>query len=123
MGATFTTTGEWQGQIKGGYQTATKVAGLADPPEGQIYRRQHSISDRFRNGQGLLAWASSAGSTIYGDDLNITNGPDTTNWGGEPDYLITSNELQADPPGSGIWKETMVAENFTEWALWTIPTV
>jgi len=123
MGATFTTTGDWQGGIKGGYQTATKVAGLPDPPAGYLYRRQRSVSDRWRNGQGLTAWTSGAGNSVAGDDLDITNGPDSTSWGGEPDYIVTANDLVADPPGSGIWKETLVAENFTAWALWAIPTV
>jgi hypothetical protein len=122
MGATFTKTGEWQGDVNGGYETATKVAGLPEPDEGKIYRRKRNISSRWRNGQGLTSWTNSAGTEIYGDDLTITNGPDTTSWAGEPKYLITQNELQADPPGSGIWKEIMVAENYTDWAQWTIPT-
>lgn len=122
MGATFTITGTWQGQIKGGYQTATKVAGLPDPPTGSIYRRKRNVSSRWRWGKGLTAWSSSAGEVAYGDDLDITNGPDSTNWGGEPDYIVTANNLEAAPPGSGIWRETYVAENYTAWELYELPT-
>lgn len=122
MGATFTITGEWQGKLKGGYQTATKVAGLADPPTGSIYRRKLNIADRWRWGKGLTSWVSSAGDLIFGDDLGITNGPDVTMSGGEPEYIITANELEAAPPGSGIWREIHVAELYTEWELFEIPT-
>ena len=122
MGATFTTTGEWQGVLKGGYQLADKVAELAAPDTGKIWRRKHYISDRYRNGQGLLSWASSAGDRVYGDDLIVTNGPDNMDGliGGAPDHIITSNDLTPDPPGSGIWKETQVAEGFGEWEQWEI---
>jgi len=124
MGATFTKTGEWQGVKKGGYQTADKVAGLETPAIGTIWRRKQYISDRYRNGQGLLSWSSSAGDRVYGDDLTITNGPDNMDGliAGEPDYMITANDLEPDPPGSGIWKETQVAEGFGEWEEWEIAT-
>jgi hypothetical protein len=123
MATEFTTTGEWQGSIKGGYQTAVKVAGFPAPQSGYIYRRARNVSDRWRWGQGLLSWVSIAGTTVFGDDLDITNGPDTTNWGGEPDYIVTANNLDAAPPGSGIWKETMVAEGYTDWEEWLIPII
>ena len=122
MGATFTTTGSWQGKLKGGYQTATKVAGLADPPAGYIYRRKLNIADRWRWGKGLTSWASSAGDLVYGDDLTITNGDDSTQSAGEPQYIITNNEIIPSPPGSGIWVETHVAELYTAWELFEIPT-
>jgi len=122
MGATFTTEDEWQGQIKSGYQTADKVAGLAAPSEGYVWRRQRYISDRFRIGQGLTSWSSDAGNRVYGDDLDITNGPDSTagSAAGEPDYMVNTNDLIPYPPGSGIWKETYVAEGFSEWEEWLL---
>jgi len=123
MATNFLLEGEWQGSLKGGYQTAQKVAGLPAPDTGKLWRRKRSISSRYRNGQGLLSWENRSGEVIPGDDLVITNGPDESNWGGEPDYLITTNELVPDPQGSGIWRETMVAEGFTEWEQWEIPTI
>jgi len=122
MGATFTTTGDWQGAVKGGYQTADAVAGLPPPQSGYIYRRKRIISDRYRNGQGLTSYTNDSGSAIAGDDLVITNGADSTYWGGEPNYIITANDLIPDPPGSGMWRETLVAEGYTAWEEWEIPT-
>lgn len=121
MGATFTTIGTWQGKLSGGYEIATKVAGLPEPPEGQVYRRKRNVADRFRWGKGLTAWSSDAGDLIYGDDISITNGDDTTQTAGEPEYIVTSNDIEAAPPGSGLWRETHVAEIYTPWELFTIP--
>jgi len=117
----FTLKGTWQGQIKGGYQTAQKVAGLPAPAVGFIWRRKRFISNRYRNLQGYTSWDTQAGEVIPGDDLVITNGPDSPTYGGEPDYLITNNDLDPDPQGSGIWRETMVAEGFSDWEQWEIP--
>lgn len=122
MGATFTKATAWQGSLQGGYQVASKVAGMPDPPDGSVYRRKRNISDRFRIGQGLTAFTSSAGTEVMGDDLDITNGPDSPTWGGEPAYIVTANNCEPDPPGSGLWRETFVAEGFTAWELWEIPT-
>jgi len=120
--AVFDLKGAWQGQVKSGYQTAQKVAGLPAPAEGSLYRRKKFISNRYRNLQGYSSGAGQAGEEIEGDDLSVTNGPDTTVLGGEPAYLITANDLLPDPQGSGIWRETMVAEGFSDWTEWVIPT-
>jgi hypothetical protein len=120
--AVFDLKGDWQGSSKGQYQTAQSVAGLPAPAAGYLWRRKKFISSRYRNLQGYTSWVSQAGEEIPGDDLNVTNGPDTTVFGGEPDYLITANDLDPAPQGSGIWKETMVAEGYSDWEQWEIPT-
>jgi len=122
MGATFTTTGSWQGEAVGGFQTAKKVAGLPNPADGYLWKRKRNVSKRWRWGKGLTAFTDSSGDNIAGDDLTVTNGDDTTLLAGQNAHIITQNNVVASPPGSGIWKENMVAEGYTDWEQWEIPT-
>ena len=115
-------TGSWQGKFTGGYETATKVAGLPEPATGKIYRRKRNVYSKWRWLTEVTSFSSLAGTTVTGDDQTVTNGADTPTYAGEPSAIITSHELEANPPGSGIWIESQVIEGFTEWAEFTIPT-
>ena len=121
MGATFgTKTGSWQGTVKTGIQVADKVAGEV-AAKGFVWKRQKFISDRWRWGKGTVSFTSDAGDRLYGDDLNVTNGLDNTaaaSTAGSPDYICTANDIISSPPGSGIWKETQIAEAYGVWEQW-----
>lgn len=123
MGADFTggSTGKWQGSIKPGYQTATKVAGLPEPDAGYVWRRSKYTVDRYRWAKGLVSFDSDAGDTVTGDTLSITNGA----WSGAPlsgslTFLVIANDLIPSPPGTDMWKETHVSEGYSDWEQWEI---
>ena len=120
MGATFTTASAWMGTLRSGYQTADKVANAPVAEEGFIWRRKHHISDRYRLGQGLMTWETDAGDQVWGAELYVTNGPDVIDMGTGIIYMVTANDLVSEPQGSGLWRETHVAEGFSPWEQWEI---
>lgn len=123
MGVSATLSGDWQGgSITGGYETATKVAGLPNPASGKIYRRKRNVYSKWRYHQGMTAFSSDAGDEVVGDDQTITNGADEPVLAGEPDAIITAHTIEPSPTGSGIWIERQTIEGYTEWAEYTIPT-
>jgi len=122
MAATFTTAGDWHGKIRSGYETATNVAGKTNPPDGYLYRRRIYTIERERSGQGLTAFTPNVGNTTTGDNLSITNGPDTVSGNVADEYLLLTDDVLETPPGSGLWVEMQVAVSYTDWELWEIPT-
>ena len=122
MAATFTTTGDWFGSIKAGYETAGKVAGKSDPATGYLWRRKVYTIERARSGQGLLSFAPNVGGTATGDQLSITNGGDTISGSALDTYLLEKDDVVPTPQGSGMWEEQQIAVSYTDWAEWEIPT-
>ena len=122
MAATFVTTGEWFGSIKAGYETATKVAGKADPATGFLWRRRVYTIERSRMGQTLTSFSPNVGNTTTGDKLTITSGADTIQGSASDTYLLEKDDIVPSPQGSGIWEEQQIAVSYTDWEEWEIPT-
>ena len=120
MATTWAKKSDWQGPIKGDYQTATKVAGLPVPPTGFIWSREYYTADLWREGTGLSSFTSLAGTTVLANTLSTKNGADTLTASGA-DYFIQNNSVKPNPPGSGMWKEVKLAVRFGEWTQQAIP--
>ena len=122
MAATFTTTGEWQGTLRGSFQTANKVAGKPVPSDGYLWRRKIYTVERFRWGKGLLTYNPNVGGTALGGGLCITSGT-TTVCGNDADtYMLQKDDVSPSPPGSDIWKEVQIAVSYSLWEEWLVPT-
>jgi hypothetical protein len=119
MATSFTTAGVLQGSIKTAYQTATSVANMPAPKDGFIWRRQVYSADLYRFGKGLSGFESLAGTRIPAATLSTTNGVDTLEASGDP-YLVTVNDMNPSPSGSGMWKETLIAVRYEDWAEWEL---
>jgi len=122
MAATFAIASKWFGSIQAGYETASKVAGKADPQEGYLWRRRVYTIERSRLGQTLTAFSPNVGNTTTGDKLSITNGGDTIFGSVGETYLLTKDDIVPSPQGSGIWTEQQIAVSYTDWEEWQIPT-
>jgi hypothetical protein len=118
MATTFTGgTSSLMGPIKSAFQTATKVAGKPEPDEGFVWRREYYTADLYRYGKTLTSFLSLAGNRVAADTLSTTNGGDTLAASGDP-YMVVANDMNPDPVGSGIWKETLIAIRYGEWEQW-----
>ena len=122
MAATFKKSSEWMGSIKGGYETAVKVAGKPDPQDGYLWRRRVYTVDRERICKGLLSFSHNVWNTASGDSLYVMNGEDRISGNADNDYLLLRDDVIPNPPGSGMWKEVQVAVSYTDWEQWLIPT-
>ena len=120
MAATFTTTGDWFGKIEAKFETATKVAGKAEPKDGHIWRRKMFTITRSRAGQGLTAFTPNVGGTAVGSVLSIVNGSDTITGNASDTYMLLQDDVVPTPQGSGMWEEQQVAVSFGEWEQWEI---
>ncbi|MCP4493401.1 MAG: hypothetical protein GY820_39755 [Gammaproteobacteria bacterium] len=118
MGAIFSKTDQWQGEIGGGYETATAVANKPAPDAGKVWRRKRLKANRWRTGKGILSFGTDAGNIIDGSQIKFQNGDSIGEGHAEDKYLVTDNSLKPDPPGSGIWRETHTAETFDDWEQW-----
>ena len=122
MAAVFTTTGDWFGTIRSGYETATKVAGEPNPTTGYLWRRKIYTIERARSGQELLSFAPNVGGSTTGDNLSVTNGADTIAGSINDTYLLQKDDVVPTPQGSGMWEEQQIAVSYTDWEEWLIPT-
>ena len=121
MAAIFTTTGDWFGSIRSGYETATKVAGKPNPTTGYLWRRKVYTIERARSGQELLSFTPNVGGSTTGDNLSVTNGADTISGAVADTYLLQKDDVVPTPQGSGMWEELQVAVSYTDWEEWLIP--
>jgi len=123
MAATFTTaTGNWEGSLKGSYQTADKVAGLADPQDGYLWRRKIYTIERSRYGQTLSSFTPNVGGSALGNTLSVKSGPTTITGSATDTYMLLRDDVTPAPKGSDIWLEEQTAVSYTAWEEWEIPT-